>query len=160
MVGWHHRLNRHEFEQVRGDGEGQGGLACWQTHGVAESDLIDRLNNNNKSEDRKTPRGHLGQRRCHTCIPPGLAPPHFFLRFPQQIVTSLLSQASLQPPLQLSETSLLVGMLLLDVPSIQDVTSIQVPGVPVAGTGRVTIPPPLSHPVPKPPLQPGLPTPT
>ena len=26
MVGWHHQLNRHEFEQVPGDGEGQGSL--------------------------------------------------------------------------------------------------------------------------------------
>ena len=28
MVRWHHRLNGHEFEQVPGDGEGQGSLAC------------------------------------------------------------------------------------------------------------------------------------
>jgi len=28
MVGWHHRLNRHEFEQTPGDSEGQGSLAC------------------------------------------------------------------------------------------------------------------------------------
>ena len=28
MVGWHHRLNGHEFEQTQGDGEGQGSLAC------------------------------------------------------------------------------------------------------------------------------------
>ena len=28
MVGWHHRLNRHEFEQTSGDGEGQESLAC------------------------------------------------------------------------------------------------------------------------------------
>ena len=28
MVGWHHRLNGHEFEQALGDGEGQGNLAC------------------------------------------------------------------------------------------------------------------------------------
>ena len=27
-VGWHHRLDGHEFEQAQGDGEGQGGLAC------------------------------------------------------------------------------------------------------------------------------------
>ena len=27
MVGWHHQLNRHEFEQTQGDGEGQGTLA-------------------------------------------------------------------------------------------------------------------------------------
>ena len=28
MVGWHHRLNGHEFKQALGDGEGQGSLAC------------------------------------------------------------------------------------------------------------------------------------
>ena len=28
MVGWHHRLNGHEFEQTLGVGEGQGSLAC------------------------------------------------------------------------------------------------------------------------------------
>ena len=27
MVGWHYRLNRHEFEQTQGVGDGQGGLA-------------------------------------------------------------------------------------------------------------------------------------
>ena len=29
MVGWHHQLTGHEFEQALGDGEGQGSLACW-----------------------------------------------------------------------------------------------------------------------------------
>ena len=29
MVGWHHRLNRYEFEQALGDGEGQGSLVCF-----------------------------------------------------------------------------------------------------------------------------------
>ena len=28
MVGWHHGLHEHEFEQASGDGEGQGSLAC------------------------------------------------------------------------------------------------------------------------------------
>jgi len=28
MVGWHHRLNGHEFEQAQGVGDGQGNLAC------------------------------------------------------------------------------------------------------------------------------------
>ena len=28
MVGWHHRVNGHEFEQVPGVGDGQGGLVC------------------------------------------------------------------------------------------------------------------------------------
>ena len=28
IVGWHHRLNVHEFEQTPGDNEGQGSLTC------------------------------------------------------------------------------------------------------------------------------------
>ena len=28
MVGWHHQLNGHEFEQTLGDRKGQGSLAC------------------------------------------------------------------------------------------------------------------------------------
>ena len=28
MVGWHHQLDEHEFDQALGDGDGQGGLAC------------------------------------------------------------------------------------------------------------------------------------
>ena len=36
MVGWHHQLDGHEFEQALGDGEGQGSLAN-AVHGVAKS---------------------------------------------------------------------------------------------------------------------------
>ena len=36
MVGWHYRLDGHEFEQTPGDGEGQGGLAS-AVPGVANS---------------------------------------------------------------------------------------------------------------------------
>ena len=36
MVGWHHRLDGHEFEQALGVGDGQGSLACC-SHGVTES---------------------------------------------------------------------------------------------------------------------------
>ena len=36
MVGWHHRLNGHEFEQAPGVGDGQGGLAC-EVHRVTIS---------------------------------------------------------------------------------------------------------------------------
>ena len=28
MVGWHQRLDGHEFEQAPGGGDGQGSLAC------------------------------------------------------------------------------------------------------------------------------------
>ena len=43
MVGWHHHLNRHEFEQALGDGEGQGGLACCGPWGRRELDTTERL---------------------------------------------------------------------------------------------------------------------
>ena len=33
MVGWHHRLNEHEFEQAPEDGEGQGSLASYHPWG-------------------------------------------------------------------------------------------------------------------------------
>ena len=29
MIGWHHQLNGHEFEQTLGDSEGRGSLVCW-----------------------------------------------------------------------------------------------------------------------------------
>ena len=46
MVGWHHWLNGHEFEQAPGDSEGQGGLACCNPWGCEESDMTEQLNNN------------------------------------------------------------------------------------------------------------------
>ena len=38
MVGWHHRLNGHEFEQAPGVGDGQGGLAYCSPWGHKELD--------------------------------------------------------------------------------------------------------------------------
>ena len=43
MVGWHHRLNGHEFEQVLGVGDGQGSLACCSPGGCKESDTTERM---------------------------------------------------------------------------------------------------------------------
>ena len=48
MVGWHHQLNGHEFEQTPGDGEGQGSLVCCSTWGHEESNTTQQLNNINK----------------------------------------------------------------------------------------------------------------
>ena len=45
MVGWHHRLDGHEFEQTPGDGEGQGSLACCSPQGHKESDMTEQQNN-------------------------------------------------------------------------------------------------------------------
>ena len=41
MVGWHHRLNGHEFEQALGDGEGQGSLVCYSPWGCKEPDTTE-----------------------------------------------------------------------------------------------------------------------
>ena len=44
MVGWHHPLNGHEFEQASGVGGGQGSLACSSSWGCKELDTTERLN--------------------------------------------------------------------------------------------------------------------
>ena len=44
MVGWHHWLNRHEFEWTLGVGDGQGGLVCCGPWGCKESDMTEWLN--------------------------------------------------------------------------------------------------------------------
>ena len=46
MVGWHHRLNGHEFEQTPGDREGQGSLACCSPWGCKQLDMTELLNHN------------------------------------------------------------------------------------------------------------------
>ena len=40
MVGWHHRLNGHEFVKTLGDSGGQRGLACCSPWGGQELDMI------------------------------------------------------------------------------------------------------------------------
>ena len=42
MVGWHHGLNGHEFEQTLGDGEGQGSLVCCRPRGHEEPAVAER----------------------------------------------------------------------------------------------------------------------
>ena len=49
MVGWHHQLNGHEFEQALGDGEGQGSLACCNPWDRKELDTTEQLNINSGS---------------------------------------------------------------------------------------------------------------
>ena len=39
IVGWHHRLKGHEFEQTQEDSEGQGSLVCCSPWGCKESDM-------------------------------------------------------------------------------------------------------------------------
>ena len=43
-VGWHHRLDGHQFEQASGTDDGQGSLACCSPWGRKESDTTEQLN--------------------------------------------------------------------------------------------------------------------
>ena len=42
MVGWHHQLNGHEFEQAPGDGEGEESLTCCSPWGLKELDVTEQ----------------------------------------------------------------------------------------------------------------------
>ena len=44
MVGWHHRLDEHEFEQALGVGDAQGTLPCCSPWGCKEWDTTEWLN--------------------------------------------------------------------------------------------------------------------
>ena len=46
MVGWHHWLDGHGFEQALGDGDGQGGLACCSPRYCWESGMTGRVDTN------------------------------------------------------------------------------------------------------------------
>ena len=53
MVGWHHQLNGHEFDQTLGGSEGQGSLKCYSSWGLKESDMTEQLNNNKSSRQKE-----------------------------------------------------------------------------------------------------------
>ena len=54
----HHGLNGHELEQTLGDSGGQGCLVCCNPRGHKESDMTERLNNNN-TRNQHRPVGQL-----------------------------------------------------------------------------------------------------
>ena len=59
MIGWHHWLNGHTFEQTLGDSGGEGSLACCSPWGHKELDMSWWLNNNGDQSEAK----HLGEMR-------------------------------------------------------------------------------------------------
>ena len=59
MVGWHHRLNGHEFEQALGDGEGQGSLGSCSPPGCKDLNMTEWLNND-KRKNELCSRSQLG----------------------------------------------------------------------------------------------------
>ena len=54
MVGWHHRLSGHEFEEILGDGELQESLECCSLWGLKESDTTEQLNSGNGEAREKS----------------------------------------------------------------------------------------------------------
>ena len=70
MVGWHHQLNGHEFEQAMGDGEGQESLMCCSPWGSKESDRIEQLSNENKQTDKGTlkVKSNINQKKKYSYI--------------------------------------------------------------------------------------------
>ena len=44
LVGWHHQVDGHEFEQALGVGDGQESLGCYSPWGLKESEAIEQLN--------------------------------------------------------------------------------------------------------------------
>ena len=59
MVGWHHRLSGHEFEQALGDSEGQCLTFCSPWH-LKESDTTEQLNNNKNARNAENVREEPG----------------------------------------------------------------------------------------------------
>ena len=65
IVGWHHWLSGHEFEQAPGVGDGQGSLVCCSPWGRKESDTTERLNWTELS--RKYPKNVRLVQQNHPC---------------------------------------------------------------------------------------------
>ena len=91
MVGWHHRLNGHEFEQAPGVGDGQGSLACCSPWGHKELDTTEQVNwtmekypilskhlNEFSHSEHESPNSELGHpvsQKPHQDLLPVTAPP-------------------------------------------------------------------------------------
>ena len=59
MVGWHHWVNGHEFEQTPGDHEGQGSLECCSPWSCKELDTTKQMNNNIATEQAIPPKKNV-----------------------------------------------------------------------------------------------------
>ena len=71
IVGWHHQLNVHEFEEVLGDGEGQGSLACCSPWGQQRSGLDSKFS---ASTGDPLVIGPSGWHGGHSQVCPGINP--------------------------------------------------------------------------------------
>ena len=77
MVGWHHWLNGHEFEQALVDGEGQTSLASCNPWGCKESDMTERLSNWTTAARQNTSSAKEGNAKLFPKIMVG--PTHTFI---------------------------------------------------------------------------------
>ena len=68
MVGWHHRLDGHEFEQALGVGDGQGSLACCSPRGCKESDMTEQMNSDNSICFERLDSGRIPVNRMYSNI--------------------------------------------------------------------------------------------
>ena len=66
MVGWHHRLNGHEFGQTLGDSEGQGSLVCCSPRGHKELDTAEQLNSSVRFRTESLPKEYTYQIKLST----------------------------------------------------------------------------------------------
>ena len=69
IVGWHHQLNGHEFGQTPGDRKGQRTLACCSPWGCKESDMTQRLKNNNDKNNTIKARKTLNTEAAKALFP-------------------------------------------------------------------------------------------
>ena len=73
MVGWHHQLDGHEFEQAPGVGGGQGSLACCSPWDRKELDTTEQLNNNKEKSTSCAPQ-NITLSTLLAAVPKGLHP--------------------------------------------------------------------------------------
>ena len=104
MVGWHHRLNGHAFEQSPEDGEGQESLACCSPWGRKGSDSTEQLNNREQQGG-----GSILGGRCRATWPSPPAGPEVrsqgspaFISSPRDCSGLGPCQPDVLPPLSLS----------------------------------------------------------
>ena len=67
MVGWHHGLDGHKFEQAPGIGDGQGGLACCSPRGRRESDTTEQQGHEGQNSYKAKEERPKEKTVPHTC---------------------------------------------------------------------------------------------
>ena len=88
MVGWHHQLNGHDFEETQGDSDGQRCLVCCSPRGRKESDMTEWL--------KWT---ELERRRCHAVL--WLTAFNVERDYLKSIITNLISKENTYTSLRL-----------------------------------------------------------